>query len=63
MGLHRDYDNNQAYPEYNFEEDGEDLSHQRHVRRMLEARLERKRLKEELNDELEGEFDWDEFDK
>lgn len=46
-------------------DDDETLEHKREVKRMLEERLERKRLKDELEDfdgELEGEFDWDQFD-
>ena len=41
----------------------EDISaHQKEVRRKLEQRLERRRLKQELEDyegELDQEFDWD----
>lgn len=46
-------------------DDGETLEHKREVKRMLEERLERKRLKDELEDfdgELEGDFDWDNFE-
>ncbi len=46
-------------------EDSKVLEHRREVKRMLEDKLERKRLKDELEDfdgELEGEFDWDELD-
>lgn len=42
-------------------EDGEELVHRKRVRRMLEEQLERKRLKEELED-YEGELDDEEFD-
>ncbi len=47
------------------DEDSDVTDHKREVKRMLEDKLERKRLKNELEDfdgELEGEFDWDEFD-
>ncbi len=47
------------------EDDSETVDHKRAVKRLLEEKLERKRLKDELEDfdgELEGEFDWDEFD-
>jgi len=47
------------------EESGETLEHKREVKRMLEARLERKRLKDELEDydgELEDDFDWENFE-
>lgn len=43
-------------------DDSEALEHKREVKRMLEERLEQKRLKNELEDfdgELEGDFDWD----
>ena len=45
------------------------LSHRRRMRKMLEARLERKRLRQELDDfdseldDIEDEFDWHEEDK
>ena len=38
------------------------LKHKKRVRQMLEDRLERKRLKDELDDEIEGEFDWKDLD-
>jgi hypothetical protein len=47
------------------EEDSEVVEHKREVKRMIEDKLERKRLKDELEDfdgELDDEFDWDEFD-
>lgn len=47
------------------EEDSEALAHKREVKRLIEERIERKRLKDELEDfdgELEGEFDWDNID-
>lgn len=73
MGLHRDKDEGQWVNELNtdpnYDEDRHDydapdkLQHKREVRKMLEERLERKRLKAELDDELEGEFDWDDFER
>lgn len=63
MGLHKDSDEDASlFNDYSYEEDNEQLSHKKRVRRMLEDRLERKRLKEEI-DELDGEFDWEELDK
>ncbi len=63
MGLHKeDADDNQGIYDFNFDEDIDDLSRKKQVKRMLEERLERKRLKQELEDyegELDGEFDWD----
>lgn len=63
MGLHKDQDDNPSFSDLNFEDEPEDLNRKKHVRRMLEDRLERKRLKQELDDELDGEFDWDELDR
>lgn len=66
MGLHEEYDD-QSFSDYNYEEDDrEDTSHRKRIKRMLEDRLERKRLRDEFKDdfdELSGEFDWDELDK
>lgn len=64
MSLHREYER----PSFiDFEhEDIADLSHKKQVRQRLENRMERKRLKEELeffDGELDGEFDWDYLDK
>ena len=63
MGLRRDSnDIHDAYSDFEYEEDGEDLAHKREIRRMLEEKLERKRLKLELRDELDPEFN-DDFDE
>ena len=68
MSLHKDYDD-QSFSEVNYEEEFDRIEeidegdHKKRVRRMLEDRLERKRLKEELDDELDGEFNWDDIDK
>jgi hypothetical protein len=64
MGLYKDQDDNSYNFDYNYsdEDDVEELANKKRVRRLLEARLERKRLKEELEDyegELDGEFNWD----
>ncbi len=51
-------------PYFDEDDNAEANKHKRAVRRLLEDRLERKRLRDELEDfdgELEGEFDWDEF--
>lgn len=66
MGLHGDFDDSQSFsdmgyePDINIEDEAEDLSHKRQVRKMLEDRLEKKRLKEEFRDEFsaDDEFDW-----
>ena len=65
MSLHKEYDD-QSFSDYNYDEDADKSGHRKKVRRMLEERLERKRLKEEFMDdfdELGGDFDWDMLDK
>ena len=64
------YDNNrhEHKSDYNDEYDmnSSDLSHRKEVRRRLEERMERRRLKDDLEDyegELNDDFDWDGFDK
>jgi|GEM_PF-3633225 len=47
------------------EDDESDISHKKEVKKLLEKRLEQKRLRDELEDfdgELEDDFDWDEFE-
>lgn len=65
MGLHEEYED-LSFTDHNYKEEIDDLPHKKRVKRMLEERLERKRLKQEMQDEfdeLNGEFDWDELDK
>lgn len=65
MGLHEEYDD-QSFSDYNYDDDIDDMTQKKRVKRMLEDRLERKRLRDEFKDdfdELSGEFDWDELDK
>ncbi|MFC3909370.1 hypothetical protein ACFORL_09835 [Legionella dresdenensis] len=63
MGLRKDYDDDSfSFTDIPMEEDAEELSHKKRVRKLLEQKLERKRLKEEF-DELDGEFDWDDLEK
>lgn len=65
MALHEDYDDH-SFSDYNYDDDVDDVAQKKRVRRLLEDRLERKRLKDEFKDdfdELSGEFDWDELDK
>lgn len=64
MGLHKDSDHRDDFNlnEVERDEDPEVRHHRKRVRQMLEERLERKRLKEELDDFdslCEDEFDWD----
>ncbi|MCE0723453.1 MULTISPECIES: hypothetical protein [Legionella] len=65
MDLHEDYDD-QSFSDYNYDDDIESTVHRKNIRRLLEEKLERKRLKEEFKDdfdELSGDFDWDVIDK
>lgn len=65
MSLRREHDEEDySFSDYSLEDENdlEHLSHKRRVRKMIEEKLERKRLKEEL-DELDDEFDWDELDR
>ncbi|TAL61788.1 MAG: hypothetical protein EPN84_07390 [Legionella sp.] len=66
MGLHKDPDDEHLFNDFNFDDGVEDIDHKKKVRRLLEEKLEKKRLREEFMDdfdELGGEFDWDELDK
>jgi len=66
MGLSKgieDIETDQAFSDVNIDEHPEDDAHKRRVRRMIEDRLERKRLKDDLNDELNDEFDWNEVNR
>lgn len=64
MSLHTDTDfeleDSGFIPELSKEEKIEKIAHKRQVKKMLEERLERKRLKSEI-DELDGDFDWDDL--
>ena len=64
MSLHEEFDN--QFSDYNFDDEIEDLPKKKRIKRMLEDKLERKRLRDEFKDdfdELSGDFDWDELDK
>ena len=66
MGLHKNHESNRSFVDMSHEEDQNELSHRKHIRQLLEKKLEQKRLKEELeyfDGELDGEFDWNYFDK
>ena len=60
--LREEFDEGSTFSEFSVKEDPATLSHRKRVRKMLEDRLEKKRLKEEI-DELDGEFDWDELNR
>ncbi|MBA2656215.1 MAG: hypothetical protein H0U70_04435 [Tatlockia sp.] len=63
MGLRKEYRDDENPEFLPFEEDKqENLSHKRQVRKLIEERQELKRLKDDF-DELDGEFDWDDFEQ
>ncbi|WP_298624745.1 PA3496 family putative envelope integrity protein [uncultured Legionella sp.] len=65
MALHEEFDE-QSFSDYNYDDEMDDMTHKKRVKRMLEDRLEKKRLRDEFKDdfdELSGDFDWDELDK
>lgn len=65
MSLHEHPENRRSFIDVS-PEDPVELAHKKHVRQMLEERLERKRLKEELeyfDGELDADFDWNYLDK
>jgi hypothetical protein len=60
-----DYTNNQ-FDNNSDDDDIEISAHKKDIRRRLDAQLDRRRLKQELEDyegELDDDFDWDELDK
>lgn len=63
MRQYHDYDDNHYNYDIDYEDHGEDLIRKKQVKRMLDARLERKRLRRELADDFDDEFDWGDFDK
>ncbi len=66
MSLRREHEDEDHHfsADYTYEDEHDTgkLSHRRQVRKMLEERLERKRLKEEF-DELDGEFNWEDYER
>lgn len=69
MRFHGNHDDKHSFIDLSenlHDEDQNELAHKKHVRQMLEDRLERKRLKEELEyfeGELDADFDWDYLEK
>lgn len=61
MGFHRGQDERNSHSDRFYEEDKEELERRKYLRKKIEERLEKKKLREEF-DELDGEFDWDEFE-
>lgn len=65
MGLHKDYED-KTFSDCSYDDDVSNLDHKKKIKRLLDEKLERKRLKDEFKDdfdELNGEFDWDDLDK
>jgi hypothetical protein len=66
MGLHEDFDES-SFTDHNYKDEFEDLPHKKRVRRMLEDKLERRRLMLEMKDEFDeldkDEFDWGDLEK
>lgn len=64
MSLYKYHDHQEQYSQdFSYEQENpEELMHRKKIRRLLEDRLEKKRLREEI-DELDGDFDWDELDR
>ena len=67
MALHEESDD-YSFTDFKYDEldDTEKLNQKKKIKRLLDERLERKKLKDEFKDdfdELNGEFDWDELDK
>ena len=65
MGLLEEYEES-SYTDFNYEEKLDSLPHKKRVKRLLEDRLERKRIREECRDEFDefdGEFNWDDLEK
>ncbi len=66
MGLHHEEHGDHSFSDYNLDDNVEDIAQKKKVKRLLDERLERKRLKEECKDdfdEINGEFDWDELNQ
>lgn len=62
MNRHRGSHTHQGIEEASWEYEADATSQERLVRKKLELCLERKRWHQEI-DELDGEFDWDEFNR
>jgi hypothetical protein len=62
MSFYNDYNDKNYLSDVSVNENIEELGHRKRIRKLLEDRLERKRLRNEF-DELDGEFDWRDYDK
>ncbi len=64
MILHKKVIDLQDYVDYQYDEDVKDLPHRRHVKKMLEKRLEIKRLRHEIDEwDYDCDLDWDDVKK
>jgi len=64
MGSHENYDEKQVLSLDYLDEDVGDIHRKKEVRRMIEKKLDEKRLRKDLEDDLydENEFNWDDFE-
>lgn len=63
MSLHKHQEEETYLPSELVDDESSDaVKHRREVRKSIEDRLEKKRLRDEI-DELDGDFDWDELDR
>jgi hypothetical protein len=65
MNLHKEHDE-QLFSDHKYDDEINNLALRKKVKRVLEDKLERKRLQEEFKDdfdELSADFNWDELDK
>ena len=63
MNRHHFDEDMQQFTDFEYEENAELLNHRRKIRRMLEDKLDKRRLKAEIKDDFceddfEDEFDW-----
>lgn len=61
MGLHHYHEESYDFNDHNIEEDETTLEHRREVKKRLDETLEKRRLREAIKDDLEDEFDWNNY--
>lgn len=57
MGVQKDFDDNQLISDINFD-NPDTLEKKRYARKKIEDYLELKRLRKELENEIDADFDW-----
>lgn len=65
MGLHKGPDEH-LFTDYSLDDDVEELSRKKKIKKLLDEKLEKKRLREEFMDdfdELGADFDWEDHEK